>query len=168
MKRGWGSGWRGGERREKMRMRGKKSKKGAWRRHAGKECTCLLGFLYKDKSPLAPMFSLLYWELQKHCTSSSAGLRHTTPWAILRHNILFGCKFYPQLPHPFSIKKKNTSKWHCSPRRRCDYFTTVVYAALYKSLKYQVPPFTCSDGHSVSEVCKAIPLGCIITPFSQF
>lgn len=48
------------EGREKMTMRGKKRKKGAWRRHAGKECTCLLGFLYKDKSPLAPMFSLLY------------------------------------------------------------------------------------------------------------
>lgn len=147
MKRRW-SGWReaeeAGEGREKMRMRGKKRKKGVRRRHTGKECTCLLGFLYKDKSPLAPMFSLLYWELQKHCTSSSVGLRHTTPLAILRHNTLFGCKFYPQLPHPFSIKKKNTPKWHCRPGRRCDNFTTAICAALYKSLKYQLSPFTCS------------------------
>lgn len=49
-------------RKGKMRRRrgervksGGKEKRRSW--HAGKECTCLLGFLYKDKSPLAPMFS---------------------------------------------------------------------------------------------------------------
>lgn len=56
------------------------------RRHEGKECTCLLGFLYKDKSPLASVFSLLYWEHQKPNTSSSDGLQHETLPSIPRKN----------------------------------------------------------------------------------
>lgn len=94
-------------RKRKMRTGGRVKRKR--RRHEGKECTCLLGFLYKDKSPLASVFSLLYWEHQKPNTSSSDGLQHKTLPSIARKNRRLACKkkkkMFPQLPHPFSIKK---------------------------------------------------------------
>lgn len=71
----------------------------------------------------------------------------------------------PPVPDPLSNKTQRRLTY--SAKDPITPITTAVYA--FKIIqRTRDAPLTCTDGHSVSEVCQVIPLGCIITLFSLY